>query len=100
MPLGIVAVDIEIKFGVELVERRIGRLAADASTVVGVTVDPVAMVVVVGRIGIVVRPGPGRGHLRVLVAQVGGDVRQPPVVRVQLKGCGGEIGGGLGVTGG
>jgi hypothetical protein len=55
MPLGVVAVDVEVEFGVELVERGISRLAAD-SPVVSVAVDPVAVVVVVGRIEVVVRP--------------------------------------------
>jgi hypothetical protein len=58
------------------------------------------VVVVVGRIGVVVRPGLRRGDLRVLVAQVGGDVRRVPVVGVRLKGVGGEAGGGFGVVGG
>jgi hypothetical protein len=100
MVLGVVAVDVEVEFGVELVERRIGRLAAGAGAVVGVAVDPVAVVVVMDRVGIVVRPGLRRRDLRVLGGQVGGDVRQAPVLGVQLKGVGGEVGGGFGVAGG
>src|SRR5215207_6167768 len=100
MPLGVVAVDVEVEFGVELVERRIGRLAAAAGPVVGVTVDPIAVVVVVGGVGVVVRPGPDCGDLRVLGGQVSGGVRPVPVVGVLFQRGGGEVGGGFGVAGG
>jgi hypothetical protein len=95
-----VAVDVEVEFGVELVERRIGRLAAGAGAVVGVAVDPVAVVVVMDRVGVVVRPGLRRRDLRVLGSQMH-DGRHPvPVVRVLFERCGGEVGGGFRVAGG
>jgi hypothetical protein len=56
---------------------------------VGVVVDPVAPVQLVGRVGVALWPGPG---LRVLNRQVGDGVVVLPVVGIQLEGLGGQFG--------
>jgi hypothetical protein len=66
-----------------------GLLGGPLGWPVMVVVEPVAMVQVVGQVGIAVGPG---ADLGVVGGQVGGGVAVPPVIRVELAGLGGQLG--------
>jgi hypothetical protein len=75
----------DAELGVEPVEGPLGRQLGRGMAVV---VDPVAVVPVVGEIGVVVGPGPDLG---VVGGEVGGGVAGAPVLRVEFEGLGGQL---------
>ena len=87
---GVGAVGGDAEGGVEPVEGLLGGpLGLGLPQRVGVVVVPVAVVQVVGQVGVVVGPGV---DLRVLSGQVSDGVAVLPVLRVELAGLGGQLG--------
>jgi hypothetical protein len=85
------AVGGDAEAGVEPLE---GLLGGPLGRPVVVVVDPVAMVQLVGQIGVVVKPGADLGMVGGQVGdgmRVGDGVRVGPIVGVELAGLGGQL---------
>jgi hypothetical protein len=83
--VGVVGVGGDTELRVEAVE---GPLGLCLPHWVGVVIDPVAMILLVGQVGVGLGPGPDLG---VIGGQVGDSVTVAPVLWVELERLGGQL---------